>query len=69
MLCIFQAFSGRDASQAYLSYHRRHLPQSSAKAKAAFLRSKDYANDVSEEDSEDFIELCRRVDKVGSTIS
>lgn len=57
----FQAFAGRDASQAFLSYHRRLFPHS--KAKEAFEKE-DESVKYSTDDHADFIELCDRVNKV-----
>jgi hypothetical protein len=58
---LFQAFAGRDASQAFISYHRRSFPHS--RVKSAFERV-DETVDYSPEDHDDFMELCERVAKV-----
>ena len=60
-ISLFQVFSGRDASQAFISYHRRNFPHS--RAKAAFEGLDDTVN-YTPEDHSDFMELCERVDKV-----
>eukprot|EP00092_Neocalanus_flemingeri_P038506 GFUD01041922.1.p1 GENE.GFUD01041922.1~~GFUD01041922.1.p1 ORF type:complete len:452 (+),score=115.71 GFUD01041922.1:182-1537(+) len=60
---FIKAFAGRDASQAFLSYHRRQFPHSSTKAKAAYERD-DETVKYSKEDNQDFMELCDRVEKV-----
>ena len=61
--CIisFQAFSGRDASLAFISYHRRNFPHS--RAKPAF-EGIDESVDYTPEDHADYMELCERVGKV-----
>ena len=61
--CIisFQAFSGRDASLAFISYHRRNFPHS--RAKPAF-EGIDESVDYTPEDHADYMELCDRVGKV-----
>jgi fatty acid desaturase (delta-4 desaturase) len=59
---LFQSFSGRDASLAFISYHRRSFPHS--RVKSAF-ESVDTTVDYSaEEDHTDFMELCYLVGKV-----
>lgn len=54
-----RAFAGRDATQAFLSYHRRSFPHS---------RVKDALEGIDEsavvDPNTDFLELCERVDKV-----
>ena len=56
-----QAFSGRDASQAFISYHRRHFPHNHVKdACVAETKTVNYTK----EDHSDFMELCERVNKV-----
>ena len=60
-----RSFAGRDATQAFLSYHRRPFPHSKAEVKAALERNVDDADEVNEENlNDDFLELCERVDKV-----
>ena len=60
-----QAFSGRDASQAFISYHRRHFPHNHVKdAFVAVAETVDYTR----EDHSDFMELCERVNKVLPTL-
>ena len=61
--CTFQAFSGRDASLAFISYHRRNFPHSRAKAA---LEGVDPSVDYTQEDHADYMELCDRVGKVHS---
>jgi len=56
-----QAFSGRDASQAFISYHRRQFPHSRVKAA---LEKTDETITYTLKDNEDFLELCKRVHKV-----
>ncbi len=56
-----QAFSGRDASQAFLTYHRRQFPHK--RAEKAFI-GKDDEVDHDLVDHEDFLELCSRIEKV-----
>eukprot|EP00095_Tigriopus_kingsejongensis_P003768 maker-scaffold1165_size57908-snap-gene-0.8 protein:Tk03768 transcript:maker-scaffold1165_size57908-snap-gene-0.8-mRNA-1 annotation:"delta5 fatty acid desaturase a" len=56
-----QAFAGRDASTAFLTYHRRQFPHQRA---APAFQSKDESVQYSPDDHADFIELCERVDKV-----
>jgi fatty acid desaturase (delta-4 desaturase) len=58
---FIKAFAGRDASQAFISYHRRSFPHS--RVKSAFERV-DETVDYSPEDHDDFMELCERVAKV-----
>jgi hypothetical protein len=60
-IIFFQAFAGRDASQAFLSYHRKAFPHS--RAKEAF-HADDKSVTYSEKDNADFLELCERVHKV-----
>ena len=60
-LSPFQIFSGRDASQAFISYHRRNFPHN--RAKAAF-EGIDESVDYTPEDHADYMELCDRVGKV-----
>ena len=61
LLILLQAFSGRDASQAFISYHRRNFPHS--RAKPAF-EGIDESVDYTPEDHADYMELCERVGKV-----
>ena len=56
-----QAFSGRDASQAFISYHRRCFPHK--RVEAAFV-AVDEAVNYTSDDHSDFMELCDRVNKV-----
>ena len=56
-----QAFSGRDASQAFISYHRRSFPHN--RVRNAFVAVDKTVNYTSEDHS-DFMELCDRVNKV-----
>ena len=56
-----QAFSGRDASQAFISYHRRTFPHSRAKSA---LEGTDSTVDYTTDDHADYMELCERVNKV-----
>nr|APH81338.1 delta5 desaturase [Paracyclopina nana] len=58
---FIQAFSGRDASQAFLSYHRRQFPHK--RAEPAYI-SDDTTVSHDPQDHADFLELCQRVDKV-----
>jgi hypothetical protein len=58
----FQAFSGRDASQAFIAYHRRSFPHS--RVKSAFDSIDETVEYSAEEDHADFMELCDRVAKV-----
>ena len=60
-ICPTQAFSGRDASQAFISYHRRNFPHN--RAKPAFEGVDDTVS-YTPEDHTDFMELCKRVNKV-----
>ena len=60
-----QAFSGRDASQAFISYHRRHFPHNHVKD--AFVAVAETVN-YTREDHSDFMELCERVNKVLPTL-
>nr|UZZ64684.1 front-end desaturase [Platychelipus littoralis] len=58
---FIKAFSGRDASQAFISYHRRLFPHSRVeKALVKVDNSVNYDN----EDHKDFVQLCEIVDKV-----
>ena len=56
-----QAFSGRDVSQAFISYHRRHFPHNHVKD--AFVAVAETVH-YTKEDHSDFMELCERVNKV-----
>lgn len=58
---FIKAFSGRDASLAFLSYHRRQFPH--GRVKDAFEKV-DETVTYSTDDNKDFIELCERIDKV-----
>jgi len=60
---FIKAFSGRDASNAFLSYHRRQFPHTGARAKAAFERD-DETVKYTKDDNQDMMELCERVAKV-----
>jgi fatty acid desaturase (delta-4 desaturase) len=61
-LSTFQSFSGRDASQAFISYHRRSFPHS--RVKSAFDSVDTTVDYLSEEDHTDFMELCDLIAKV-----
>ena len=61
LIFFLQAFSGRDASQAFMSYHRRQFPHS--RVKEAFT-SVEQDVKISSKYNEDFLDLCERVDKV-----
>jgi len=58
---FIKAFSGRDASQAFISYHRRNFPHN--RVKPAFEGLDDTVN-YTPEDHTDFMELCERANKV-----
>ena len=58
---LLQAFSGRDASQAFISYHRRNFPHNRARPA---LEGIDDTVNYTQEDHTDFMELCERVNKV-----
>ncbi|TRY80542.1 hypothetical protein TCAL_04796 [Tigriopus californicus] len=58
---FIKAFSGRDASQAFLTYHRRQFPHQ--RVKEAF-ESTDETVTYSTDDHADFIDLCERIEKV-----
>lgn len=60
-MILFQAFAGRDASQAFLSYHRKAFPHN--RAKEAF-HADDKSVKYDESDNADFLELCERIHKV-----
>nr|QWC69494.1 front-end desaturase 1 [Tigriopus californicus] len=58
---FLRAFSGRDATQAFLSYHRRTFPHS--RVKEAFEHHHpDVVYDPAT--NADYLELCERIDKV-----
>eukprot|EP00094_Tigriopus_californicus_P012914 TCALIF_12487-PA protein Name:"Similar to des6 Linoleoyl-CoA desaturase (Synechocystis sp. (strain PCC 6803 / Kazusa))" AED:0.17 eAED:0.23 QI:211/0.5/0.66/1/0.5/0.66/3/0/199 len=56
-----KSFAGRDASHAFLSYHRRQFPHSRVKEA---LEKVDPNVKVDPHAQDDFLELCERVDKV-----
>lgn len=58
---FLRAFSGRDATQAFLSYHRRTFPHS--RVKEAF---EHHHPDVTYDPATnaDYLELCERIDKI-----
>ena len=58
---FFQVFSGRDASQAFISYHRRNFPHNRARPA---LEGLDDTVNYTPDDHTDFMELCERVNKV-----
>jgi len=58
---FIKAFSGRDASQAFISYHRRNFPHNRARPA---LEGIDDTVNYTQEDHTDFMELCERVNKV-----
>nr|AIW65591.1 delta5-desaturase 2 [Tigriopus japonicus] len=58
---FIKSFAGRDASQAFLSYHRRQFPHSRVKEA---LEKVDPNVKVDPHAQDDFLELCERVDKV-----
>jgi len=58
---FIKAFSGRDASQAFISYHRRNFPH--GRTKSAFEGIDETVN-YTPDDHSDFMELCERVNKV-----
>nr|WDS84438.1 delta-5 fatty acid desaturase [Apocyclops royi] len=60
---FIKAFSGRDASQAFLSYHRRNFPHGSKPAKESFLLQ-DKSIKYTTKDNDDFLDLCSRVEKI-----
>ncbi len=60
------AFAGRDATQAFLSYHRRSFPHSGKVAKHAYKKEADKEDVIDPEVNRDFLDLCERVDKVRS---
>lgn len=62
---FLKAFSGRDASQAFLTYHRRAFPHK--RAEAAF-HATDESIKYSEQDNRDFLDLCEQIEKVTSII-
>jgi len=62
---FLKAFSGRDASQAFLTYHRRAFPHK--RAEAAF-HATDESVKYSEQDNRDFLDLCEQIEKVTSII-
>lgn len=56
-----RAFAGHDASEAFLSYHRRRFPH--AKMKSHLICSAKPRKSNPEEDDKDYLELCEVVDK------
>ena len=57
---FIKAFAGRDASEAYISYHRRKFPHSKWQH-AAVGKGVPLKDDSADED---FLELCEQVEKV-----
>ncbi len=61
-----QAFGGRDATEAYFSYHRRAFPHNSSTAMSALAG--DRTPLLADADHSEYLELCKLVEQVRSLI-
>eukprot|EP00095_Tigriopus_kingsejongensis_P012450 maker-scaffold89_size390429-snap-gene-2.27 protein:Tk12450 transcript:maker-scaffold89_size390429-snap-gene-2.27-mRNA-1 annotation:"delta-8 sphingolipid desaturase" len=59
---FISAFAGRDATQAFISYHRKQFPHQ--KVEFALERTEKAVEDYDPSVNEDYFELIRRVEKV-----
>lgn len=56
-----RAFAGRDATEAFLSYHRRQFPHESKNVTSAYLGETTSVKSANAD--KDYLELCEIVDK------
>ena len=61
---FIQAFTGHDATEPFVSYHRRRFPHKMPKVREAFVREDTSVSSKVEEAFDDYLELSERVAKV-----
>ena len=61
---FIQAFTGHDATEPFVTYHRRHFPHKMPKVREAFVREDTSVSSKVENAFDDYIELSDRVAKV-----
>jgi hypothetical protein len=63
--CItLKAFTGHDASEAFVLYHRRMFPHNNKKVKDAFVGKDESIKLSNQQAYDDYLELSERVSKV-----
>ena len=62
---FIQAFTGHDATEAFIMHHRRHFPHKIPRVQQAFVREDSTVSPNAEEKYDDYLELSDRVAKVG----
>ena len=61
---FIQAFTGHDATEPFVAYHRRRFPHKMAKVREAFVREDRSVSSKVEDAFDDYLELSDRVAKV-----
>ena len=61
---FIQAFTGHDATEPFVAYHRRRFPHKMPKVREAFVREDPSISSQVEEAFDDYLELSDRVAKV-----
>ena len=61
---FIQAFTGHDATEPFVSYHRRRFPHKMPKVREAFVREDTSVSSKVEDAFDDYLELSDRVAKV-----
>ena len=61
---FIQAFTGHDATEPFVAYHRRRFPHKMPKVREAFVREDTSVSSKVEEAFDDYLELSERVAKV-----
>ena len=65
---FIQAFTGHDATEAFVLYHRRRFPHKMPKVREAFLKEDASVSSKVEDAFDDYIELSDRVAKVPQSL-
>ena len=61
---FIQAFTGHDATEPFVAYHRRRFPHKMPKVREAFVKEDPSVSSQVEEAFDDYLELSDRVAKV-----
>ena len=59
-----KTFTGHDATETFVLYHRRRFPHKMSKVRDAFVREDASVSPNAEDAYEDYLELSERVSKV-----
>ena len=65
---FIQAFTGHDATEPFVVYHRRRFPHKMPKVREAFVKEDASVSSKVEDAFDDYIELSDRVAKVSQSV-